>query len=139
MPEVNSTVGTVLAWNGTDDEAVAWAEEHASEIEEEAASGNDGVVAAAFSGLLALADSDQDGAAWSLMAFFGKVPARQVAAVGVHKLFAFFSAGARRFVHLFQPLAMLVHRYADRLRALAQKIGVTGFQDSGVPRTKGGA
>lgn len=128
MPELSSSlVLQVLQWDGSEDSASSWATLNAGLIEEELQSEDGGIVGEAFNALIELAGSELDAAAWGLADFFGNIRARELAGFAVHRVFTFVSVGARHVRRIFQPFTVLLHRYSDRLFALARRLRATGF------------
>lgn len=127
MPDLGYTARTALEWDGSEQAARGWANESANQIEKEATTGVPGLVAETFDELIAMADSSADTAAWGLVGLFGPADMREVAAHGLHKVMKLFGSAARGVRSLFRPLTMLLQRYFPKLKALAARLGASGY------------
>ena len=115
----------MIAWDGSDQLPAAWAEEHQIEILAEAATGSPGLIAAELDRLIDLAGKDASAASFGFAGLFSSL--QEVAGAAFSKLWGFVSAGARRVKPLWNALAALFHRYADKLKKIARKLGANGY------------
>jgi hypothetical protein len=118
-------IDNVIAWDGGDNLPIAWAQAHEGAILAEAANGKPGVIADALGRLADLADNDATAASLGFAGLFSSL--QEAASTAFHKLWGFVSTGARHVKPLWNALAALFHRYGDKLKKIAGKLGATGY------------
>ncbi len=118
-------VDQVIAWDGSDQRPIAWAQKHHEEIIAEAHSGGPGPIGQELDRLIVLAGTKASAASYGTADLFSSM--QEAAGAAFHKLWGFVSAGARHIKPLWNALAALLNRYADKLRKIAERLGADGY------------